>query len=151
MICCKIADLEKYAVSRNLKDAVRYVLKNDLRSLPLGKTVVDGDRIFINKVCAETKTPDLLQYEEHHKYIDIQIDVDGDETIYMLYTGATCTQPFDETGDCALYAAKRPDVVCHMNEERCVLCFPYELHMPCVKASCDKVTKCIVKVLADGQ
>lgn len=149
MIFCDLTDLGKYAISKNLKDAVTYVSEHDLRSLPAGKTVVDADRIFINKICAQTKTCDSLQYEVHRKYIDIQIDLDGDEKICLLYKDGECTHPFDDAGDYALYAAAEPDVVCSVHAGQCVVCFPHELHMPCVKASCDKVTKCIVKVLDD--
>lgn len=148
MIYCKVTDLIKYKnYSKNMECAINYVLSNDLDKLPLGKTVIDGDNVYINKSNPETKTADLQQYEVHHKYIDIQIDIEGDEKLLVVNYGKVCTHAFDDEGDYALFATENPDSISNMNKDYCVVCFPNEIHMPCVRNTTNKVLKCVVKVL----
>ena len=92
MIYCKVSDLEKYSsYSENMRRAIDYVMTHDLSVLPMGKTVIDGEKIFINKSNPETKEADLQQYEVHHRYIDIQIDIEGDEKFYIKNEDLICT------------------------------------------------------------
>lgn len=148
MIYCKVSELIKYKnYSKNMECAINYVLSHELTELPLGKTVIDGDKVYINKSNPETKIAEEQQYEVHHRYIDIQIDLDGDEKLYILNCSKKCTHPFDEAGDYALYANETPDTICNMNKDYCVVCLPNEIHMPCVRNTTEKVLKCVVKVL----
>lgn len=150
MIYCKVSDLELYKkYSENMKEAISFIQKNNLNELPFGKTVVNGDKIFINKMESKTQNPENLKYEVHHKYIDIQIDLDGDEKLLITNKSVDCVNSFDQEGDYALYASSEPDSICKMNTDYCVICFPYEIHMPCVKNTADTVIKCVVKVLDD--
>lgn len=64
-----------------MKKAIEFIMAQDLNVLPFGKTVIDGEKVFINKSKIETKKSDELKYESHKKYIDIQIDLDGNESI----------------------------------------------------------------------
>ena len=148
MIYCKVFELQKYSsYSDNMKKAIDYVTTHDLSALQMGKTVVDGDKVFINKSNPETKDSDSLQYEVHHRYIDIQIDLEGDEKLYIKNDTKNCICEYDENGDYALFKSSVPDVIVNLNKAFCVICFPYEIHMPCVKSTTEKVLKCVVKVL----
>lgn len=150
MIYCKLSDLNSYKnYSENLKEAIDFIQKNDLKTLPFGKTVVNGEKIFINKMESKTQNYENLKYEVHHKYIDIQIDLDGDEKLLIINKSEDCVNSFDKEGDYALYASSEPDSICKMNTDYCAICFPYEIHMPCVKNTADIVIKCVVKVLDD--
>ena len=84
MIYCKLSDLGLYKnYSENMKEAIEFIQKNDLNTLPLGKTIVNGEKVFINKMESKTQDYAALKYEAHHKYIDIQIDLDGDEKLLI--------------------------------------------------------------------
>ncbi len=148
MIYCKLSDLELYKnYSENVKEAISFIQKNDLNELPFGKTVVNGDKIFINKMESKTQNYENLKYEVHHKYIDIQIDLNGDEKLLIKNKDEYCIEAFNQDGDYALYSSSDADLICKMNTDYCAICFPYEIHMPCVKNTTDAVTKCVVKVL----
>ena len=82
MIFDKISNAGLYkGMHPNLDTAIDFMLTQDLEALPLGKTAIDGDRVFINKMEALAAPADEKLFEVHHKYMDIQIDVSGRETI----------------------------------------------------------------------
>ena len=130
-----------------MRKAIEFILSTDLKTLPSGKTFIDGESIYINKSIVETKAAELQKYEVHHKYIDIQIDIEGDELIYIKNSNSECSQDYDEAGDYSLYSFNKPDVIIPINEEMCVIIFPNEIHMSCVKSRTDTVIKCVIKVL----
>ena len=150
MIYCKLTDLVNYSLySENMKKAIDYIMTHDLSVLPMGKTIVNGEKVFINKSSPETKESDLQQYEVHHKYIDIQIDLEGDEKLYIKNDNMICTCEYEEKYDYSLFKASEPDVIVNLNKEHCVICFPNEVHMPCVRNTTNNVIKCVIKVLND--
>ncbi len=148
MIYCRINDLQKYSsYSKNMEKAIKYILTHDLNHLPFGKTNIDGERIFINKSKCETKLPEYQRYESHRQYIDIQIDFDGDECIYLNNGNCNCVETYKQEEDFALYSFSKPDVILNLNKNYCAIIFPEEIHMPCVRNTTDFVIKCVVKVL----
>ena len=132
-----------------MKKAIDYVLTYDLYALPLGKTVIDGEKVYIIKANHETKDFELQQYEVHRRYIDIQIDIDGDEKFYIKNDTLNCTHEYNAKEDYALFKSSPADVSANLNKEFCVICFTNEIHMPCVKNISNTVLKCVVKVLAE--
>ena len=49
MICDTLQHLVRYrGLHPNLDTAIDYLLTHDLAALPLGRTEVDGDKVFIN-------------------------------------------------------------------------------------------------------
>ena len=55
------------------KDKKLTVLNNDLLALPKGKTIVDGDNVFINRDTYVAKPLEECFYENHENYMDLQI------------------------------------------------------------------------------
>lgn len=148
MIYCKVSELDKYRnYSDNMRVAIDFVQKTDLSKLPMGKTSISGDEIYVNKMKINTKELSELKYEVHHKYIDIQIDLGGNEKLFIKNDNNNCIEDYNENGDYALFASSEPDAVCSMNPEYCTICFPYEIHMPGVCNTSDSVEKCVIKVL----
>ena len=130
-----------------MRIAVDFIQKTDLRKLPMGKTNIKGNEIYINKMKTNTKELNDSKYEVHHKYIDVQIDLDGDEKILIKNDNNNCIENYNEIDDYALFSPSLADAVCNMNPEYCAICFPYEIHMPCVRNTSDFVEKCVIKVL----
>ena len=74
MIVGKLVDLYRYkGIAKNIDTAIDYVLNNDLMALPKGKTVVDGDNVFINRDTYIANDLEKCFYENHENYIDLQI------------------------------------------------------------------------------
>ena len=148
MIYCKISELPRYiSCSANMKKAIEFIMTNDLNALPFGKTIIDENRVFINKSKIVTKKPDELKYESHKNYIDIQIDLDGNEIIYINNGTCGCIETYKESEDYALYSYCEPDLSVKLNKNFCAIIFPNEIHMPCVKGKVSSLIKCVVKVL----
>ena len=80
MICDTLQHLVRYrGLHPNLDTAIDYLLTHDLAALPLGRTEVDGDKVFINLMDA-TLHPDAGYHPEYHKlYADLQVDLTGSE------------------------------------------------------------------------
>ena len=74
MICDTLQHLGRYrGLHPNLDTAIDYLLTHDLAALPLGRTEVDGDKVFINLMDA-TLHPDAGYHPEYHKlYADLQV------------------------------------------------------------------------------
>lgn len=152
MIYCKISELSRYIYySANMKQAIEFIMTNDLNALPFGKTIIDGEKVFINKSKTETKKSDELKYESHKNYIDIQIDLDGNEIIYINNGTCGCIASYKESVDYALYSYCEPDLSVKLNKNFCAIIFPNEIHMPCVKDKTSSLIKCVVKVLDNKQ
>ena len=129
MICDALEHLNRYrGLHRNLDTAIDYLtayhVAHDLYDLPLGRTEVDGENVFINVMEADL-SPDSTRLEYHKKYADLQIDLTGD-----------------------IGFRTSPDAVSGtLGEGRFVLFFPGELHKPGVaRPGCDHVRKVVIKI-----
>ena len=149
MICDTLEHLGRYkGLHPNLDTALDYLLQHDLSALPLGRTDVDGENVFINVMDAQLH-PDEGSHPEYHRlYADLQLDLTGGEGWgYATRPGAE-VKPF--TGDIGFRDS--PDIVTGtMGEGRFVLFFPLELHKPgVVRPDCTAVRKAVVKIRMEG-
>lgn len=133
----------------NLDTAIDYIENNDLSLLPLGKTAIDGDRVFVNVMEAEPKPTDEIEFETHSLYMDLQMDLEGVELFEVALGELTESKPYNNETDFASYKA---DTSCAgiLGEDRFVVFMTEEPHKPTIKAQgCDKVKKCVFKILRD--
>ena len=80
MICDTLQHLTRYkGLCKNLDTAIDYLLTHDPASLPLGRTEVDGEEVFINTMDATLHSDDGYHPEYHKKYADLQLDITGSE------------------------------------------------------------------------
>ena len=74
MIYDEIKNIGRYrGQSVWLDKAIDFLEKTDLKSLPMGRKEIDGDKVFLNVMEANAKREDELNFEIHKKYMDIQI------------------------------------------------------------------------------
>ena len=66
------------------KQAFDFVENNDISAFEPGKTIIDSDKLFISVMEIDGKTPETAKLETHNKYIDIQIVLEGNETMGWL-------------------------------------------------------------------
>ena len=79
MIVDKLVHLERYAhLGKHFETAAKFAAANDLYALPLGRTDVDGENVFINVFENVYDRPDMF-WEAHRKYADVQIVLAGCE------------------------------------------------------------------------
>ena len=124
MICDALEHLDRYCgLHRNLDTAIDYLtayhVAHDLSDLPLGRTEVDGENVFINVMEADL-SPDSTRLEYHKKYADLQIDLTGGEG--WGYTTLPGEEAGEFTGDIGFRTS--PDAVSGtLGEGRFVLLF----------------------------
>lgn len=80
MIYGKLSNIGRYrGILKNLDTAISFLEKADLNALQVGKTTVDGEKIFVNRFDYETVPENII--EGHVDYIDIHIVLSGKEDI----------------------------------------------------------------------
>ena len=145
MICDTLDQLHLYkGFHKNLDTAIEFLAAHPLDTLPLGRTEVDGDEVFINVMDADLKPHTGSHAEYHRFYADLQIDLTGGEG--WGYTNLPGEEAGEFAGDIGFRTS--PDAVSGvLGEGRFVLFFPGELHKPGVaRPGCDHVRKAVIKI-----
>lgn len=129
----------------NLDTAIDYLQRCDLAALPLGRTAVDEDRVFINVMDADLRPAEGAAFEYHRRYADLQIDLTGGE--YWGWAADAAPQgAFDPAGDVG-FAVGPEHSSGILGEGRFVLFLPGEYHKPsCIHGSCTALRKAVVKI-----
>lgn len=147
MIYDLISNIVNYkGISNHLDTAIEFIMKTSLQELPLGRTDIDSDHVFINVMKAETKEEESLDFEIHKKYMDIQIDLIGTEMIQIGIESGCEIQPYIEAKDIGFFKAE-VGASCIMGPERFIICMAGELHKPGIQVGCNTaIKKCVIKV-----
>ena len=133
-------------LSKNLDTAIRYILNNELDTLPAGKTVIDGENVYVNVIEAATIPGDKAPYEMHKNYIDLQVMLKGTELFEVALGETAITKPYESASDSCLVKADT-SAVGTLCEGRFVIFPTMEPHKPMIRAQgCDKVRKAVFKV-----
>lgn len=147
MIFDTLKQIGKYrGISHNLDTAISFLETVDLDTLPLGRTAIDEDQVFINVMYAETKPSETLSFESHTRYIDIQIDLEGIECVEMGRKDGRCIKAYDDESDIAFFEVEDA-VPCILGKGYFVVCMAGERHKPGVAVEKPmRIKKCVVKV-----
>ena len=129
--------------------AFDFIASNDLRILPLGKHLIEGEDLFVIVMEYDTKDPGDCIMERHKKYTDIQLMLRGEELMGVsTFAGQTPTMAYDESKDAAFF---KPDYdsLLKVQQGQFTVFFPHDLHMPSMKSgNAEKVLKAVFKVKA---
>ena len=85
--------------------AIDFIKNSDLNKLPIGKTVIGEENLWVNIMDADLRTIEDAKFEVHNRYIDIQIPLSSSEQ-FGVKPRKECTQPigeFDKVSDYLLY------------------------------------------------
>ena len=128
----------------NLDKAIDWLNSHTLDALENGKTIIDGENVFVNVMDADLRDADGAAFEYHRRYADLQIDITGGEG--WGYTNLPGEEAGEFAGDIGFRTS--PDAVSGvLGEGRFVLFFPGELHKPGVaRPGCDHVRKAVIKI-----
>lgn len=141
MIFDKIENLKLYkGMNQNLDTAIDFILSHDLDKLPLGRTEIDSDQVYINVMDAKAFPIEERNYEVHKNYMDIQIDLMGIERIDTGDITRTTLRDYDETKDVG--TADAPDLAsCIIGSGNFILCMAKEPHKPNIAVCEDTILK----------
>lgn len=149
MIFDKIDNLTVYeALSERFCEAAEFLKKTDLKQLPMGKTEIDGENVYINKMTAELKGWEDRTWEAHRKYIDIHVLVEGKETLGIRSTdGMEITVPYDESNDCFFGDKNNTGDSVSFSCGEFIVCFPWDAHRVGIsRDNCSSSVRCVVKI-----
>ena len=127
--------------------AIGFLLRPELKELPVGKYEIDGDRVYamVSKEYGQKKEDALL--ETHEKYIDIQLILAGTDDIGWK-PKSLCKHPtgeYDPESDLQFFADK-PNTWLAMESSAFAIFFPEDAHMPLISSG--QIHKVVVKVAA---
>lgn len=150
MIYDEIVNMKRYrGIAKNLDTAIRFVTNTDLNSLPLGRTEIDGNKVFINVMLTGGADREDLNYEVHRNYMDLQIDLEGTEWIDMGYGRIKLVTSYNEEKDISFHDAQF-SVPCRLGKGMFILCMTGEPHKPgIVQPGLELKKKCVIKVLQE--
>lgn len=139
------ADLYR-GIHPRIAAALDWLKKTDLAALPLGKTVIDGEHLFALTQEYTPKEPELLKYEAHQRYWDVQVVVSGVERMGLAHLSQmTVSEPHDAERDVAFYRGDGQFVL--VPAGFFTIFSPQDVHMPGVAAEpLGVVRKVVVKV-----
>lgn len=146
MIVDTLCNLSRYrGLHTTLDLAIDWLATHSLAELPDGRTTVDEDRVFINVMEAELRSPEDVDFEYHRRYADLQIDLVGSEC-WEYATHGDAADSFDADKDIG-FATSLKHCGGTLGEGRFVLFLPGELHKPsCITENCTHVRKAVVKI-----
>ena len=122
-----------------------YVKTHDILNTPCGRIDIDGDNLYINNVNPECIPAEKQVLEVHRDYIDVQILLQGKETIgwKALEDSKEEVKPYEKEGDCALYS-DTPTTWIHLVPGQLAIFFPEDAHAPVIGEG--KIRNMIAKV-----
>ena len=130
----------------NLDKAIDWLNSHTLDALENGKTIIDGENVFVNVMDADLRDAEGAAFEYHRRYADLQIDLSGGEHWGWASEGKPEGE-FSTESD-AGFASGPEHAGGELGEGRFVIFFPGELHKPsCKTPGCDHVRKAVVKIL----
>ena len=89
---------------RPIAAALEFLRTADLAGLPIGKTVIDGQRLFALTQEYTPKPAAVLKFEAHRRYWDVQYVVSGVERMgWNTLARMTVSEPHDAERDVAFF------------------------------------------------
>lgn len=123
--------------------AFAYLKNTDLKTLSNGRHVIDGDNVYAIVTEAPTKDYDKTAFESHHRYIDLQYVITGEENMAKApLASVTVNKNYDEAADIAYYTGEGK--IYTVPAGTFMLFFPTEAHRPNITPGGNKVVKKIV-------
>ena len=147
MIYDKIKNINLYkGLYPNLDIAIDYIKKGEYVNLPLGKQDIVGKDVWVSVIEIEGKDAATTPFEIHKKYLDIHVDITGNELIETGGEGPEVS--YDENRDFGVVECENANSS-YMSPDDFYICMLDEPHKPaCAAPGKDKtIKKCIFKVL----
>ena len=129
----------------NLDTAIDWLNSHTLDALENGRTIIDGENVFVNVMDADLRDAEGATFEYHRRYADLQIDLSGSEHWGWASEGKPEGE-FSTESD-AGFASGPEHAGGELGEGRFVIFFPGELHKPGVaRPGCAHVRKAVIKI-----
>ncbi|MBC7948814.1 MAG: YhcH/YjgK/YiaL family protein [Chitinophagaceae bacterium] len=136
-----------YHVHPLFEKAFAYIQSTNLETVEMGKYEIEGDKlkaIFSNKK-GMSATESVAKFECHNNHIDIQLCINGEETMGWKPREQCKTEngPYNPEKDVQLYA-EAPDMYFKLTDGQFVIFFPEDVHAPMIGDT--EIKKLVIKV-----
>jgi len=113
---------------------------------PDGRHDIDGDNVYCMIQSYETKSREGQQFEAHRQYADIQMVLEGEESIlWAPADGLETVRPYEP--DIAFFALTPTPAELVLTPSVFCVFFPQDAHAPCLRhGGITRVRKAVVKV-----
>ncbi len=135
-----------------LEIAFRFLEQTDLAELPLGRTPIEGNDVFVTLSKGMTKDPEQARLEAHRKYIDVQYVIAGQEQMGFLPSakGLKVAQAYDDGKDVEFFVPPEGLPQIKVRAGGFAVFLPGQPHRPsCHLDGPHEVLKAVVKVSAE--
>ena len=150
MIIDKIENLHLYKnLGERISKSFDYIKTTDLKNLPVGKYLIDGENIFALVSEYKTKSESEGKLEAHRKYIDVQYVIGGEELMgYAPLGNQNILESYKKENDIVFFTGDKSFI--KVSEGMFAMFFPTDVHMPgiCVGKK-SAVKKLVIKVGVD--
>lgn len=133
------------SINKGFAKAFEFLLRPDLQELPVDKYEIDGDRVYAMVAKDPGREKQDAQLETHDKYIDIQLILEGTDTMGWRPKGS-CKQPsgkYNPETDLQFYADE-PDTWLATKSGTFAIFFQEDAHMPLISSG--QLHKVVVKI-----
>ncbi len=137
-----------YDLHKGFKLAFDFLLRPDIRDLAVGEYELDGRRVYAVVAKEEGRRKEDALLEAHVKYIDIQLVLEGTDTMGWAPVVSCKHQEtaYDEEED-ILFFTDAPEVWLPAERGYFAMFFPEDAHMPLISPK--GIHKVVVKIAVD--
>lgn len=149
MIVDQFERLETYAcLSDNFAHAIRFLKSLEPGALKEQSFDIDGDKLYAFSKHFPLLSKEEASFESHERYADIQLVLDGRESIYVCDTGTLKPKtPYDPQKDIVFYHDEVQCTQVELLPRQFGIFFPWDAHKPCcISGDCKLSHKLVVKV-----
>ena len=149
MIIDTIENASKYCSIHPLfAKAFEYIKTTDLANIEIGKyEIAEGLKAIFSDKKGMTAADSIAKFECHDKNIDIQLCINGKETIGWKPRN-TCTAPkgeYNPEKDVSFYNDV-PDMFFQLTNGQFAIFFPEDVHAPMIAVDEHSIRKLVIKV-----
>lgn len=147
MIIDSLDNLKDYvALNPLFQKVIEFLKAHDLNGLPDGRTVIDGDLVYVNIETVKGKTPEEAVLEYHCRMVDIQVPLSGSETYGYSPCEDLPQNSYDRERDLALVPGIAPQTCFTLRPGQMAIFFPNaDGHAPCISQA-KTLRKAVFKV-----
>lgn len=149
MIIGKLKDFNKDSFAHeNIKKAFEFIETHNLLELKEGKTVIDGDNVYVNRMSYVGKPVEECKWENHNKYLDLQLvikGVEGFQYVDLQREGLVATTPYDEVKDKTNFKGEADGII-YLHDGQFAIVWPSDVHMPLIKVNDEIIEKAVFKI-----
>lgn len=149
MILDILDNADRYlTLNKGFRDGFAFLMRSDLKALAAGYHRIFSDRVFALVEDGPGRDKSDAELEAHEKYIDIQLVVDGIDTVgWKLKSNCkNVSKAYDSKKDIQFFKDE-PDVWLPVHPGEFVILFPEDAHMPMISSG--HLRKVIVKIALD--